>query len=43
MQKVKIQKLQGQTTEECFYQHVQCVMVKNQNPNLANKKKLVDH
>ena len=32
MQKVKIQKLQGQKTDEyCFYQNVQCVIVKNQN------------
>ena len=40
--KVKIQKLQRQKAEEqCFFQNVQCVTVKNQN--LSKCKTLVDY
>ena len=42
MQKVKIQKLQGQkAAEKYFSQNVQRVIVKNQN--LSNSKKIADH
>ena len=42
IQKVKIQNLEGTKTEEqCFYQNVQYVILKNQN--LSNSKKLVDY
>ena len=42
IQKVKIEKLQGQKTEEqCFNQNVQCVIVKNQT--LLKNKKLVNY
>ena len=41
IQKIKIQKFQGQKTEEFFYQNVQRVIVKNQN--LSNSKKLGDY
>ena len=42
VQKVKIQKLQGQKVEEeYFYQNVQCVIVKNWS--LSKSKKLVDY
>ena len=40
--KATIQNLQKEKAEErCFYQNVQCVIVKNQN--LPNSKKLVDY
>ena len=35
IQKIKIQKFQGQKTEEFFYQNVQRVIVKNQNYQTA--------
>ena len=41
IQKVKILKLQGLKTEECFYQNMQCVIVKNQN--VLKKKNLKDY
>ena len=42
IQKVKIQKLQGQKAEEkCFYQYVHRVIVKNWN--LLTNKELVDY
>ena len=41
LQKLKIQKLQGQKVEECFYQNVQHVIVKSRN--LSKNKKLVDY
>ena len=42
MQKVKTQNFLGQKAKEyCFYQNVQCVVVKNQY--LSNSKKLEDY